>query len=99
MACAIWGGKYYFNIFQRIVWHIEQQDFSVFCHSLAIQLIQLHRKLLEVPEVIHELEFSVYLVGSFFLHFLTFKRQIKSHLPFAGIITSSPYSTGFQDKG
>ena len=30
---------------------------------------------------------------------LTFKRRIKSHLPFAGIIRSSPYSTGFQDKG
>ena len=29
---------------------------------------------------------------------LTFKRQIKSHLPFAGII-SSPYSTCFQYKG
>jgi hypothetical protein len=41
----------------------EQQDFSVFCRYLAMQL---HKKLLEVPEVIHELEFSVYLVGSFF---------------------------------
>ena len=30
---------------------------------------------------------------------LTFKRRIKSHLPFAGIIRSSPYSTRFQDKG
>ena len=30
---------------------------------------------------------------------LTFKRQIKSHLPFEGIIRSSPYSTCFQDKG
>jgi len=30
---------------------------------------------------------------------LTFKRRIKSHLPFAGIISSSPYSTRFQDKG
>ena len=30
---------------------------------------------------------------------LTFKRRIKSHLPFAGIIRSSPYSPGFQDKG
>ena len=29
---------------------------------------------------------------------LTFKRRIKSRLPFAGII-SSPYSTRFQDKG
>ena len=32
-------------------------------------------------------------------HALTFKRWIKSRLPFAGIIRSSPYSTGFQDKG
>ena len=32
-------------------------------------------------------------------HMLTFKRQIKSRLPFAGIIRSSPYSTHFQDKG
>ena len=30
---------------------------------------------------------------------LTFKRQIKTHLPFAGIIRSSPYSPRFQDKG
>ena len=30
---------------------------------------------------------------------LTFKRRIKSHLPFAGIIRSSPYSTRFRDKG
>ena len=30
---------------------------------------------------------------------LTFKRRIKSHLPFAGIIRSSPYSTRFQYKG
>ena len=31
--------------------------------------------------------------------YLTFKRRIKSHLPFAGIIRSSPYSLRFQDKG
>ena len=30
---------------------------------------------------------------------LTFKRRIKSRLPFAGIIRSSPYSTRFQDRG
>jgi len=30
---------------------------------------------------------------------LTFKRRIKSHLPFEGIIRSSSYSTSFQDKG
>ena len=30
---------------------------------------------------------------------LTLKCRIKSHLPFAGIIRSSPYSTGFQNKG
>jgi len=30
---------------------------------------------------------------------LTFKRRIKSHLPFAGIIRSSLYSARFQDKG
>ena len=29
---------------------------------------------------------------------LTFKRRIKSHLPSAGIIRSSPYSPRFQDK-
>ena len=32
-------------------------------------------------------------------HELTFKRRIKSHLPFEDIIRSSPYSTRFQDKG
>ena len=30
---------------------------------------------------------------------VTFKRRIKSHLPFAGIIRSSQYSPHFQDKG
>ena len=30
---------------------------------------------------------------------LTFKHRIKSHLPFACIIRSSPYSPRFQDKG
>ena len=30
---------------------------------------------------------------------LTFKRRIKSRLPFAGIIRSSPYSSRFQDNG
>ena len=30
---------------------------------------------------------------------LNFKRRIKSRLPFAGIIRSSPYSPRFQDKG
>jgi hypothetical protein len=29
---------------------------------------------------------------------IIFKRQIKSRLPFAGIIRSSPYSTRFQNK-
>ena len=30
---------------------------------------------------------------------LTFRRRIKSHVPFAGIIRRLPYSTRFQDKG
>jgi len=30
---------------------------------------------------------------------ITFKRRIKSRLPFAGIIRSSPYSPSFQDNG
>ena len=30
---------------------------------------------------------------------ITYKRRIKSHLPFAGIIRSSPYSPRFQGKG
>jgi len=30
---------------------------------------------------------------------LTFRRRIKSHLPFAGIIRMLPYCTRFQDKG
>jgi hypothetical protein len=32
-------------------------------------------------------------------HELTFRRQIKSHLPFSGIIRRLSYSTHFQDKG
>ena len=31
--------------------------------------------------------------------YLTFRRRIKSRLPFAGIIRRLPYSTRFQDKG
>ena len=31
--------------------------------------------------------------------YLNFKRRIKSHLPFAGIIRSSPYSSRFQGNG
>ena len=49
----------------------------------------------------HSLEI-VYVVSQNPLHIivlLTFKRRIKSHLPFEGIIRSSPYSTYFQDKG
>ena len=30
---------------------------------------------------------------------LTFRRRIKSRLPFSGIIRKLPYSTRFQDKG
>jgi len=33
------------------------------------------------------------------INVLTFKRRIKSHLPSAGMIRSSPYSPRFQDKG
>jgi len=33
------------------------------------------------------------------LRTLTFRRRIKSNLPFAGIIRRLPYSTRFQDKG
>jgi hypothetical protein len=33
------------------------------------------------------------------IYSLTFKRRIKSHLPFEGIIRSSPYSPHFQVKG
>ena len=31
--------------------------------------------------------------------YLTFRRRIKSQLPFAGIFRRLPYSTRFQDKG
>ena len=37
--------------------------------------------------------------GKMFLQTLTFRRRIKSRLPFAGIIRGLPYSTRFQDKG
>jgi len=72
MASAIWRDKYNFNIFQSsgISWVCstlvnEEQDFPVFCPPLAIQL---HKTPSKLAEVIHELEFAVYLVGSF-LHF------------------------------
>jgi len=41
----------------------------------------------------------LYLITEWGYAALTFKRRIKSHLPFAGIIKSSPYSPRFQDKG
>ena len=45
--------------------------------------------------------FNSWIRNSFFIFSwpLTFKRRIKSHLPFAGIITSPLYSARFQDKG
>jgi hypothetical protein len=66
------GEKNGFNIFQSsgISWVCstfvnEEQDFSVFfCPYLPIQL---HEKLIKVAEVIHELEFTVYLVGIFYI--------------------------------
>jgi len=51
MACAIWGEKHNFSIFQSsgISWGCstlvnEQQDFSLICPCLAIQL---HKKLVK----------------------------------------------------
>ena len=41
----------------------------------------------------------IFLFACSFSKYLTFKRRIKSHLPFAGIIRSSPYSPRFQDNG
>ena len=40
-----------------------------------------------------------YIIGPTDERRLNFKRRIKSRLPFAGIIRSSPYSPRFQDKG
>ena len=47
------------------------------------------------------LDFSLCLIpgDAQFYTVLTFKRRIKSRLPFAGIIRSSPYSPRFQDNG
>ena len=39
----------------------------------------------------------IWLISDFIA--LTFRRRIKSRLPFAGIIRRLPYSTRFQDKG
>ena len=51
-----------------------------------------------------ELATSIYKIlyrdcGNVDVCLLNFKRRIKSHLPFAGIIRSSPYFPRFQDKG
>ena len=43
--------------------------------------------------------FYVRILTAYLFNYLIFKRRIKSHLPFAGIIRSSPYSPRFQDKG
>ena len=51
MACAIWGEKYNFNILQSngiscvcSTLVKEEQDFSIFCPYLAIQLNKKLRK-------------------------------------------------------
>ena len=44
-------------------------------------------------------EWTYFAVGEVRNDDLTFKRRIKSHLLFAGIIRSSPYSPRFQDNG
>ena len=43
-------------------------------------------------------QFGGQVLGTPGLTALTFRRRIKSRLPFAGIIRSLPYSTRFQDK-
>jgi len=70
MTCAIWGKKCNFNIFQSsgICWVCstlanEQQDFSVVAPIWQSNCIRNSSK---VAEVIHELEFAMYLVESSF---------------------------------
>ena len=62
--------------------------------------LNVHYRIHKSPLAIldpHEL--SSYPRIYFFRFHLTFRRRIKSRLPFAGIIRRSPYSTRFQDKG
>ena len=61
-------------------------------HSYGIQEIATSRKL-TIFALKPSRAFELYITS------LIFKRRIKSHLPFAGIISSSSYSPRFQDKG
>jgi hypothetical protein len=56
-------------------------------------LIHYHPSILS--NMIWKFEFEIWI----WRKALTFRRRIKSRLPFAGIIRSSPYSARFQDKG
>jgi len=69
------------------------------CYSLSIPVSECGRK-----DYVNEKQFlfikkkGILTIHKMSAH-LTFKRRIKSHLPFAGIIRSSPYSPRYQDKG
>ena len=71
----------------------EHAEFSV------LENMQRCRSNYKLP-YLNYIQFLFYIHGS--VHrdsILIFTRRIKSHLPFAGIIRSSPYSPRFQDKG
>ena len=87
--------------------------FSEQCHKIAIGHFVLCR-FASVHVSVHEVDkqkncssleglTNVFHVLAYVLwaaeYTLTFKRRIKSHLPFTGIIRSSPYYSRFQDNG
>ena len=48
---------------------------------------------------VRQMDVTTHTVTATVLTHLTFRRRIKSRLPFAGIIRRLPYSTRFQDMG
>jgi len=71
MACAIWGEKCNLNIFQSngISWVCSTlvNEQQIFLWFVPVWRFNCTRNSSKVAEVVHELEFAVYLVGSFFL--------------------------------
>ena len=81
----------------RYLWNADREGRVFACQGWRILLspsLFLRSFTASSPHKFQDMGTGLYLVQR-----LTFKRRIKSHLPFAGIIKSSPYSPRFQDNG
>ena len=90
------GPIIYFKVFHRYIYiYISvSADFQPSESPTKFLACSSHNSLLHLPTSATR-SWRTSLFGLY----LTFKRRIKSHLPFAGIIRSSPYSPRFQDNG